>query len=716
MEVYQVIYTSCENGLIDSELGLTSKPGHKIYSCSRELSRENLDEIIRFSSYRLPKNNTREYSEVVGDPTVSDGFPKVFRTIRLSDGKLAAIQSVFAGVDYQGYEGNFFAHAFVFEDYDSDFFPERLYGSKDFKKYLSAEEAECENVEFLPQCQMPHISEFFDENICTFIDENKNKMSHLLANAIKVLSGEEYNNLCIVTKSEEETAKYLVALKYLLPRDISDNMGISTYNVYLPSDRQEKVIFHGTIRGENNITPEAIEYRKNCLYIEMDKLKEDEIQGSLLLEKWTPEELYKEYGELRIRTVEGFLNWIGTYEDTTKAGMGSKLLRLRATAGETAFIKRANEIYTELSDEKYDDVRFEITKVMYDNIDYFQKHFADLIQNYIKITITKLCEGESYDFSGVFSSKLNERSQVVELKKQIGAIMEQVGNTESKMSAKNKVVLLSFFAHIKHKFGDESWKDFFGGNKQHLTTFVEMGAQTLLTGSGIKPFETPSEWTLEDMCEFVAFLEASTDNEHLTNMCLKYIYSTNDVDWAYYGITKTKHKKTAKAQQADMEKIHAMLKRVGYEPYNNGKYTDLVTFVHNDMEQSVSPILITRTLFTYHQWLKTYGDQARAKAKAIELRELILEMKKTQDSLYNYMIPKLALEIIESKGHYHEIIINTETMYAGFWNWFLIGFNKCKRDDEKALTYTRIYKANKAKMSRLPVRKKLRAAFGNIDD
>ncbi len=716
MEVYQVIYTSCQNGLIDSALGLTSKPGYKIYSCSEGLTRENLDEIIRFSSYRLPKNNTKEYSEVVGDPNVSDGFPKVFRTINLSDGKMAVIQSVFAGVDYQGYEGNFFAHAFIFENFDNDFLPERFYGSKDFRKYLTAEEAECEIVNFLPQPEIPHISGFFDENIYTFINENKKKMSYLLDSAIKVLSGDDYNNLCIVTKSEEETAKYLIALKYLIPKNISENMGISTYNVYLPSDRQEKVIFHGTIRGENNITDEAIEYRKNCLYIEMDKLNDDEINGSFLLEKWTPQELVNEYSELRIRTVEGFINWIATYTDTTKAGMGSKLLKLRATAGETAFVKRANQIYPNLANEEYDNVRFEITKVMYDNIDYFQKHFAELIQNYIKITITKLCEGENYDFSGVFSSKLNERSQIVELKKQITEIMEHVGKTESKMSAKNKIVLLGFFAHIKHKFGDESWRDFFGGNKQHLTIFVRIGAQTLVTGSGINPFETPSNWTLEDMCEFVAFLEASTENEKLKNMCLKYIYSTNDVDWAYYGITKTKHKKTAKAQQADMEKIHTMIKRVGYEPYNNGKYTDLVTFVHNDMEQSVSPVLMTRTLYTYHQWLKTYGDQARAKAKAIELRELILEMKKTQKSLYNYMMPKLALEIIESRGHYHEIIINIETMYNGFWNWFLIGYNKCKKDDDKALTYTRIYKANKAKMSRLPVRKKLRAVFGNIDD
>ena len=169
MEVYQVIYTSCENSLIEPSLGLTQRPGHKIYSCSEGLSRENLDEIIRFSSYRLPKNNTKEYSDVVGDPNVSDGFYKVFRTIRLSDQKIAVIQSVFAGVDYQGYEGNFFAHAFVFDEYDADFIPERFYGSKSFRKYLTTEEAECEKVEFLPKPEMPVVSEGFDDGIYAFV-------------------------------------------------------------------------------------------------------------------------------------------------------------------------------------------------------------------------------------------------------------------------------------------------------------------------------------------------------------------------------------------------------------------------------------------------------------------------------------------------------------------------------------------------------------------
>jgi hypothetical protein len=89
-------------------------------------------------------------------------------------------------------------------------------------------------------------------------------------------------------------------------------------------------------------------------------------------------------------------------------------------------------------------------------------------------------------------------------------------------------------------------------------------------------------------------------------------------------------------------------------------------------------------------------------------------MKRTERSCYNFIIPKLALEIIESQGHYHEIIINTETMTASFWNWFLIGYNRCKRDDA-IIAYTRVYSASKKKISKLPVRQKMRQTFQNVE-
>ena len=125
MKVYQMIYTSVENCLADSELELINEPGLKVYSCSQGLTRENISELMRFSSYRLPKNDKTKYSTEFADPTIPQLFPKTFRTLRLSDGKMAAIQSVYAGYNIKGVPGNLFAHALVFEEYGDTLSPEQ---------------------------------------------------------------------------------------------------------------------------------------------------------------------------------------------------------------------------------------------------------------------------------------------------------------------------------------------------------------------------------------------------------------------------------------------------------------------------------------------------------------------------------------------------------------------------------------------------------------
>lgn len=712
MEVYQVIYTSVKSSLSDAELGLENGSGLRVYSCSEGLTRQNLDEIIKFCSYRLPKNNQKEYSQVVGDPGVPQQFPKIFRTIRLSDGKMAAMQSVFSGVDHEGQEGNFFAHALIFEDYDNSFFPEKYYKNPVFKTYLTGEEAENESVSYLPKVEGLN-SEETDNLIYEFINTHKCELSYLINKAMTVITDDELSNLCIVTNSEEETAMYLVALKYLLPRDMEENLGISTYNVYLPSNRQKKIVLHGSIKGNNNITAEAIEYRKNCLYVDMTLKKFEDVEPSPLLTLWDAKALRDIYSEIRIKSTVGLLAWVSSYKNVTSPGMGSKLIGIKENVGEAAFVKRANEIYQNIDDDEYEKVRFEIYKVMYDNIDYFQKQFSKLIASYIDLTMKKLCEGENYDMENMFSSKLNEKQQIAELKKQIAHIIEMASGEDSKITDKNKFILLGFFAHIKHKFDDASWKEFFAGNKNHLSAFVEFGAKTIVTDRAERPFDPPSIWTKQDLSEFVAFLEASTDNEKIGNLCLRYIYGNDDVDWESMGVIKTKHKKTMGEQAADLKTVHSLLSRVGYEPYQRGKYIDLVSAVKHEMEKTVSPLLLVRLLNTFYRWQRSYGNQEKAKKLATKLRDLILEMRKTQPNLYNYVMPKLALEIIESQGHYHEMIINTDTMYEAFWNWFLIGYKKCRRDDEKALNYSRIYRAIEKKISRLPSRKKLRAAFAD---
>lgn len=712
-----MIYTSVLHSLSDQELGLSNQSGLRVYSCSQGLEREDLDEVARFSSYRLPKNNKQEYSEVYCDPKVPEQFPKTFRTLKLADGKYVAIQSVFSGVDYQGHEGNFFSHALIFDNVEPDFFPEQYCRSKTFRTYLTEKEQKKELVHYLPVLEEAERDEGFEKEIYEFIGSHKKELSYLINSVITLMMGSNIKNICIATLSAEETEKYLVSLKYLLPRDVSPGSGISTYNVYLPSDKQDSICLHGTIKGRNNITREAIESKQDCMYIDMDRIDTASYEISPLLSNWTVEELREEYTALKIHSVTGLLDWVASFENTDKPGMGGKLLRLRESAGTEAFAKRAAELYPLIKEKEYEDVRFEVTKVMYDNIDLFPGLLDDLTDSYITQMMTKLAKGERYDFGAVFSSMEHEKNQVAVMKKKIPEIMAKIGAAGSKISDKSKFVLLGFFAQLKHKYGDESWKDFFKGNRMHLTTFVEMAAGVVITGYGVKPFSPPSNWEKEDLDELISFFESSTEDEKLRTLCLKYIYSNTDTDWSIYGVSLTKHTKTRGEQEEDMRKIRSILSKVGYEPYQRGKYLDVKGDVRADVEGSMSPLLLTRLLDTYYRWQRCYGNQAQAKKYAQKFRLLLLEMKRTQRTCYDYVIPKLALEIIETPGHYHELMINMDTMCTSFWNWFIIGYSKCKRDDEKMLTYARVYEASKTKLSKLPMqmRRKLRAEFTNIE-
>ena len=710
MKVYQIIYTSVLHSLSDSELGLSNQAGLRIYSCSQGLERSDLDEVTRFANYRLPKNNTKEYPDTLGDPSVPEMFPKTFRTLRLSDGKYAAIQAVYAGVDQQGHEGNFFSHVLIFENADDEFFPERYCRSKSFRTHLTLPELSGDLVKYLPALDDAEVNKEYEDEIYKFIESHKRELSYLINSVITIFMGQNIKNICIAALSGDDVEKYVIALKYLLPRDISAGGGVSTYNVYLPSDKQDKICIHGTIKGENNITKEAIETKQSCMYIDIDKTDFSSYEISPLLERWTAKELREEYKLLKIKSVDGLMNWVSSFEHTNQPGMGGKLLRLKSTIGNEAFVRRAEDIYSKINEDEYQPVRFEVTKVMYDNADLFPNELETLTDSYLTQTINKLANGEKYDLGAVFSSMEHEKNQVAVMKKKVPEIMAKLAAAGDKISDANKFVILGFFAQLKHKYGDDTWKDFFGGNRMHLTTFVEIAAAVIITGYGVKPFSPPSNWLRADLDEIIAYFESSTEDEKLRNLCLKYIYTNTDTDWSIYGISLTKHTKTRGEQEEDMRRIKSMLKKVGYEPYRGGTYMGIKMDVKANLDESMSPLLLSRLLDSYYYWQRTYGNQAMAKKMAQKFRGLLIEMKKTQRSCYNYIIPKLALEIIETPGHYHEVMINNETMPESFWNWFLIGYEKCGRDDDKLLSYTRIYEANKNKM-RMPVRKKLKKVF-----
>ena len=64
MKIYQLIYTAVKHSLSDPELQLTNQAGYRVYSCTQGLTADEINEIIRFCGYRLPKNVEIKYSKV----------------------------------------------------------------------------------------------------------------------------------------------------------------------------------------------------------------------------------------------------------------------------------------------------------------------------------------------------------------------------------------------------------------------------------------------------------------------------------------------------------------------------------------------------------------------------------------------------------------------------------------------------------------------------
>lgn len=708
MKVYQMIYTSAHYSLEDPDLGLENQSGLRVYSCSQGLTRENIAELVRFCSYRLPKNDETEYSREFGDAAVSQAFPTAFRTLRLSDGRYAAIQTAYAGVDINGEEGNVFAHVLIFDEVSDSFFPEQYYGSELFRTYLTKEEYNTELVRYMPVLQDPPAPKDTKNAIQDFIEGHKKELTYVINHAVTMLTSENLKNICICTSNQEDTDKYLVALKWLLPRDISQNTGISAYNVYLPSDKQDKIVFHGTVEGRNNIVREAIEARENCIYIDFNAIDFSAVSESSLF-RFATDELRREYAKYNISSVSAYLDWFSLTQNITFSGMGGKLLKFKRSAGDEAFATRAKELFALLDNDDMDEVRFEITKVMYDNIDLFEAESRKLTEIYVADCVEKLCKGENYDIESIFGKGTKVQLEV--MLENFNSYMDCICKNFDTMGDKNKALILNFIARVKHSGVFDSWAHMMQKKKKYLSALTELAMCGIVTGYGANMFSVPKGWTPEELYELIAYIEASTEDKHLSVACIKYILEHDDVKWESYGVTIARRKKLPQEAEADTQKIKRMLTRVGYEPFKRASYESIKREVMADMEDNPSPFLVSRLLSTFYMWQGAYGDQREAKRLAEKVKRLITELKRKEPQCYNYMIAKLAIEIIESQGHYHEIMVNMETVPNSFWNWFIIGAKRSKRDDKRMLAYVRIYESNKIKLNRLDVKAELRKVF-----
>lgn len=708
MEVYQLIYTAVRYSLSDSTLNLENKPGYRVYSCTQGITKEEIEEIICFCGYKKPDNTDIKYSKEFADPEIPEKFPKTFRTFKLTTDKYVAVQTVFSGYDDDGQDTNFFAHAFIFDDVDDDFCPEMYYGSESFRTHLTEEEKNLSLVRYLPKLKEIKIQENLSQWVELFAKEHKTQMSALIDSAVEILIGESSKtHLCISANTEEESDYYLLALKQLLPDSLAKMSGISTNNTYLPSEKQNLILFNATVSGFNNINEELIEQRKHCIYIDFEKEEFSGVYERLF--EMNSENLMSEYERLGIDIPQKFNAWLLAYNRVNEKGISKRLQMIR-DIDSSMFKERCLELYSQLNNPEMSMVKVEILSVMNDNLSDFSEKADDILKEYLISGFSGIASGEPVNMEGIFKSYTGEELKLYAQKayNYLDEIMTILSSAE--INEQQAMLALRMFAIIKQAAEISDWKTFFGNKREYMEIFVDFSAQVIINDATPVTFIAPIIWTNAELAEVVAYFDSSTDDEEIKKGCRKFILNNIREDWKSYGITITKEEKSREEREKDIMLVRKMLSSVGYVPFQRGKYQDLKFDVVNDMEKNDNPLLITRLLYAYYNWQMT-DLSSEAKQYVKEMSDLILEMKEKANSCYKFMLPKFALEMLSVSGLYYEEVINCNTMSDTFWNWFLIGANKNKKDEFVFANYEQVFRKNEKDLRHLAIYMRLKKVF-----
>ena len=210
MTAYQMIYTAC---------GKDRSGAFGVWSKSKELSKQECDEIIKLMNYRKPRNAPYEPTE----EELRTLFPKKYAFFGLSSGRVCIAQSSFVGnvySDLDGRSGNFLIHAFVF-DRLGDVNPFFMFDYDGFKSALTYKEWHDDPIpDYLPE-----------QEISIHADSGKFRIDDLVSPSVKesfpllleaVIRSAEGDTDVVFVDSEENQKNIYRAIGLLLPESIQE--------------------------------------------------------------------------------------------------------------------------------------------------------------------------------------------------------------------------------------------------------------------------------------------------------------------------------------------------------------------------------------------------------------------------------------------------------------------------------------------------------------
>jgi len=221
-------YTSCRKGC-------GAGPGFQTRCQSERLQPSDRVEIERRGVYIAPRDLTQEPNE----EEIDQNFPRAFRYCLLESGRWALIHSCYAGRDYSGRWGNYFAHALIGEGNAPPLaWPIDLYEWSGWKRRLTSDEdtdAPPPSLPLVDLADIPSAVSFTFEELRDFLREDPTRRSGLEAMIRALFLHRESSRALVVRDTFVNGLFWTACIQKSLPIAYARQITFSTYQF---DDRQ----------------------------------------------------------------------------------------------------------------------------------------------------------------------------------------------------------------------------------------------------------------------------------------------------------------------------------------------------------------------------------------------------------------------------------------------------------------------------------------------
>lgn len=218
----QFYYTSCRKGL-------SGYAGFQTRAESKGLQDDERKELEGKSLYQPPRDLPHEPDIDI----IAQQFPKAFRVVRLSSGRVAIIRAVYTGQDYSGRWGNYFAHGLVLDKAFDNQWPIDTYSWPGWVERLSESEDKLdpEPLSIIPLSKLSGGSDFSFQELKIFLGESKSRpgvFARMLDAVLRRASDER--RIVIREQSELDAVYWIACIQKAFPAKCQGELSSSTFH------------------------------------------------------------------------------------------------------------------------------------------------------------------------------------------------------------------------------------------------------------------------------------------------------------------------------------------------------------------------------------------------------------------------------------------------------------------------------------------------------